>query len=57
MKFIEIDRVNISYVCQPLLGEEKAFHMNHGGVSKIKPKLKAKGKELQTKVEKEFNKL
>ena len=50
MKFTKIDRVNISPVCQLLLGEEQTFHMNHGGVTKIKPKQIEKGKELQTKV-------
>jgi len=37
MKFTELDKVKISHVCQPLFGEENAFHINHGGVTKMKP--------------------
>jgi len=44
MKFNKIDRVKLSSVFQPLLGEEKAFHMNHGGVTKINPKTESKRK-------------
>jgi len=44
MKSIEIDRVKISHVCQPMLGMKNSFHINFGSISKTKPGPTTKGK-------------